>query len=605
MIRLTTMIISVSNVRDTHCPARRRIRRNDPIDQGQTMIIGLDVGGTHTDVVLVGENGLERRIKVPTDTSALFDAVFSGLEHITRDIDISQISHAVLSTTLTTNAIVQDKLPAVGIIVTCGPGIDPEYFRTCEHYYRVAGAMDHSGREIVKLDEKAVEDAAARMRDAGIEYVGVVGKFSIRNPAHEIRIREIISPMFQKVFLGHNVSGNFSFPRRITTAFLNASVYPLHKRFFEAVRQSLDKKGIQIPIYILKADGGTMDFETSIDFPGQSILSGPAASVMGSIGFATGDQETIVLDIGGTTTDMAVLINGVPVLAPYGIEIAEHKTLIRALHSYSVGLGGDSTVRVEHGHLFIGPDRTGPAMAYGGPEPTPTDALFVLGKAQNGDREKAEKGIEAIAQLLGISTAETARRIFDQTCREILDSARQMVSLINSRPVYTVREALHGHRIKPARLLVLGGPAPMFAENFTAVSDYQVSVVPHWDVANAVGTALSRTTCEVTLFADTYKLEASAPEEMFVQALKPGFTMADAKEMATELLEKKALREGASSGDLVTDVTEALEFNMVRDFRMIGKNIRIKVQVRPGLIGQYEKIIAQIKKQSRNGENPC
>jgi N-methylhydantoinase A/oxoprolinase/acetone carboxylase beta subunit len=569
------------------------------------MIIGLDVGGTHTDVVLVGENGLERQIKVKTDTSALFDTVFSGLEHITRDIPADLISHAVLSTTLTTNAIIENKLPPAGMIVTCGPGLDPENFRTGQHYYTVAGAMDHSGRQIKKLDEAAVADAAKQMKEAGIEHVGVVGKFSIRNPAHEKKIRDMISPMFKKVFLGHNISGSFSFPRRIATAFLNASVYPLHKSFFEAVEKSLKKKGIELPIYILKADGGTMDFATSVDFPSQSILSGPAASVMGTIGFAPEDAETIVLDVGGTTTDMAVLINGVPVLAPNGIELEDYRTLIRALHSYSIGLGGDSTVRVDHGHLFIGPDRTGPAMAYGGPEPTPTDALFVLGKAKGGDLQKAEKGIEGIAQVLGVSTTEAAQRIFDQTCHEILDSARQMVSTINSRPVYTVREALYGHRIKPTRMLVLGGPAPQFAEHLAAISDYQVETVPQWGVANAVGTALSRTTSELTLFADTYNLEASAPEEMFVKTLKPGFTLSDAKNMATDLLIKKAIREGARKEDLETDITEEFAFNMVRDFRMIGKNIRIKVQVRPGLIAEYQKIANQIKTQSQSGENPC
>ncbi|MFP3981826.1 MAG: hydantoinase/oxoprolinase family protein [Desulfobacterales bacterium] len=558
------------------------------------MIIGLDVGGTHTDVVLLDENGLQRRIKVATDASSLFDAVFSGLTHITRDIPADQISHAVLSTTLTTNAIVQKKLPTVGMIVTCGPGIDPEYFRTGDHYYLVAGAMDHSGREICALDEQAVRDAADKMKSAGIEYVGVVGKFSIRNPAHEMRILEIIAPMFEKVFLGHNISGSFSFPRRIATAFLNASVYPVHKNFFEAVKQSLEQKGIDLPIYILKADGGTMDFETSIDFPGQSILSGPAASVMGSIAFAPPDAETIVLDIGGTTTDMAVLINGIPVLAPHGIEIKGYKTLIRSLHTQSVGIGGDSVVRVTDGELTIGPDRSGPALAYGGPEPTPTDALFVLGKAGKGDREKAENGISAIAKKLGLATEDAARKIFDQTCRQILDYARQMVETINSKPVYTVHEALHGHRINPTHLLVLGGPTPQFAQHLESISDYTVHRVPQWDVANAVGTALSRTTCEVTLFADTYKLEASAPEEMFVQSLKPGFKLADARQMAEELLKKKAMREGARTEDLEIDVLEEFEFNMIRDFRMIGKNIRIKVQVRPGLIHEYRQIAEKI-----------
>ncbi|MFW6052786.1 MAG: hydantoinase/oxoprolinase family protein, partial [Desulfosalsimonas sp.] len=539
--------------------------------------------------------------KVPTDKSSLFDAVFAGLDQITRDIPSNEISHAVLSTTLTTNAIVQGKLPPTGMIVTCGPGIDPEYFRTGEHYYVVDGAIDHSGREIKKLDERGVKKAADAMKDAGIEYAGVAGKFSIRNPAHETRIREIISPMFEKVFTGHTVSGNFSFPRRIATTFLNASVYRVHKEFFGAVQKTLKQKGIGVPIYILKADGGTMDFETSIDYPAQSILSGPAASVMGSIAFAPAEGETIVLDIGGTTTDMAVLINGISVLAPQGIEIDEYKTLIRALHTQSVGVGGDSTVRVEQGHLFIGPERSGPAMAYGGPEPTPTDALFVMGMAENGDKEKARNGIQAIADQLSLPAEDTAKRIFDQTCREILDYAQEMVSLINSRPVYTVREALEGHRIKPTHLLVLGGPAPQFAQHLKTISGYSVSRVPQWDIANAIGTALSRTTCEITLFADTYKLEASAPEEMFHQSLKPGFSLDEARKMAKELLVKKAIREGAHKQAIETDILEELSFNMIRDFRMIGKNMRVKMQVRPGLIQEYHQIAERIK----NGENAC
>jgi N-methylhydantoinase A len=139
-----------------------------------------------------------------------------------------------------------------------------------------------------------------------------------------------------------------------------------------------------------------MDFDTSIDFPGQSILSGPAASVMGSVAFAENPAETIVLDIGGTTTDMAVLINSIPVLVPNGIEINGVKTLIRALHTRSVGLGGDSTVRIQSGELTIGPDRTGPAMAYGGSIPTPTDALFVIGRATNGNLENSERELKPL-----------------------------------------------------------------------------------------------------------------------------------------------------------------------------------------------------------------
>jgi len=563
------------------------------------MIIGLDVGGTHTDVVLLGENGLENRIKVPTDTSALFTTVLTGLEQVTRNIDPRQVSHAVLSTTLTTNAIIENKLPPVGLIVTSGPGIHPDNFRIGKHFHLVRGGIDHSGLEIQAVDETEVKKVAQLMAADGIKNVGVVGKFSARNPAQEMQIATLIAPMFEKVFTGHRISGNFSFPRRIATTFLNASVYPVHKAFFEAVQASLKQNGITVPIYILKADGGTMDFGTSIDFPGQSILSGPAASVMGSIAFASDTAETIVLDIGGTTTDMAVLINGVPVLAPNGIEINDYKTLLRALHTRSIGLGGDSTVRVDGHRLTIGPDRKGPAMAYGGPAPTPTDALFVLGKGTGGNPDLAREGIDAIARQLGISSKAAAYKIFDQTCREILQAARQMVDTINSKPVYTVREALHGHRINPDHLLILGGPAPYFADHIRSISDYTVEKVPHWDVANAIGTALSRTTCEVTLFADTSKLLATAPEEMFSEAIHPRFSLKEARRMAHELLMKKALREGASVEDLETDILEELEFNMVRNFRLTGRNIRIKLQVRPGLVHHYRQITRQLDGQPK------
>ena len=146
------------------------------------MIIGLDVGGTHTDIVLVGENGLERKIKVPTDTSDLFQTVLTGIEKITANIPSEKIKHAVLSTTLTTNAIVRDKLSPAGMFVSAGPGLDPEAYRTNKHYFNVSGTIDHSGKEINPIDKNQIEEIARRLKSEGILHVGVVGKFSARNP---------------------------------------------------------------------------------------------------------------------------------------------------------------------------------------------------------------------------------------------------------------------------------------------------------------------------------------------------------------------------------------------------------------------------------------
>jgi N-methylhydantoinase A len=558
------------------------------------MIIGLDVGGTHTDVVLLGRAGLIRKIKVPTNPSNLFATVLTGLEKITEGIDPAHISRAVLSTTLATNRIVQGQIPEVGMIVSAGPGMDPELFRTGRHYHSVAGAIDHRGREVSPIDESQVLKVADSLEKSGIGYLGVVSKFSVRNPAHEIAIRDLLNDRFERVFLGHRIAGALNFPRRIATTYLNASVYPVHKDFFEAVVKSLVEKGLSMPIRILKPDGGNMRFDASIDHPAQTILSGPAASVMGSVAFAPKDEACLVLDVGGTTTDMAVLVDGVPLLDPMGIRIGDHKTLIRSLETVSIGIGGDSAVRVVDGKINIGPDRLGMAMAYGGPVPTPTDAIFLLGIGEGGNPGKAREAIQSVADALGTDLQDAAKRIFEQACRTILDEAASMIARINAKPVYTVHELWEGHRLQPRQIIVLGGPAPWFAKGLERLSDYRVTVVPRWKVANAIGAGLARTTCEVTLFADTERKIANAPEENWFSEIPSRYTKEDAIAAALDLLRSKAVARGANPEHLELEVIEAMSFNMVRGFSTTGRNIRVTAQVKPGLIHGYDPIAEKI-----------
>lgn len=551
------------------------------------MIIGLDVGGTHTDVVLIGSEGLLRQVKVPTSPTNLLDCIWTGLQKITENIPYSDIGRIVLSTTLTTNAIAENKLSPVGMIISSGPGVDPEYFRTNEHFYPVSGSIDHRGREIQPINPMEIEALASRLRKEGIRQVGVVSKFSVRNPKHETQIREILGDDFEYIIAGHKISGNLNFPRRIATAYLNAAVHPIYRRFYQAVQGWVQKERLTIPIYILKADGGTMSLDTSLEYPGQTIMSGPAASVMGTLPFASHEQETMVMDIGGTTTDMAVFIKGVPLLDPVGIELGGYKTLIRSLKTHSIGLGGDSAVRIVDGRLKIGPDRQGPALAYGGPLPTPTDALFVLGKMTEGNVEASRQGIQKLAEQRGLSPDETAQKIFEGTCQIILDAAADMIADINSKPVYTIQELMEGYQVNPSQVLVLGGPAPYFAPGLALFSGLDVRTVPEWQVANAIGAALARMTCELTLFIDTERGIASAPEDGFYQPIKGDFRKQEAVDLACELLRAKALREGAETQDLETELIEELQFNMVRGFYTTGRNIRVKVQVKPGLIHRY------------------
>lgn len=561
------------------------------------MIIGLDVGGTHTDAVLLGAEGIVRSIKVATNPDNLFDTLISALDQLAEDQDTRNIKRLVLSTTLTTNMVVQQKLPPVAVLVSAGPGIDPEIFRIGEHYHVVGGALDHSGRQLSCIDENQVAEIGEHLRRTGVEYAAVISKFSVRNPVHEERMAELLSSYVEHVFMGHKLSGLLSFPRRITTTYLNAAVASVHSNFFEAVQQSLTAQGLSMPIRILKPDGGNMNVTASLDYPAQTILSGPSASVMGAIASAPKDKNCLVLDIGGTTTDMALIINGAPIITPQGIEIGAYKTLIRALHTRSIGIGGDSVVRLKDGEITIGPDRQGVALAFGGPSVTTTDALAVLGMVDGADVRLAGKGIGELADKLGMDEEKTAIHIFEEACNLILSAAEDMVNQINSKPVYTVHEMYEGVRIQPEHILVLGGPASQFATKLREMFDGDVETVPHWQVANAIGCALSRTTCEVTVYADTAQNIITTQGEEYHQTSARGLDLDDIREIAFELVREKAMQRGASREYLETEVVEESSFNMIRGFNRSGKNIRVRAQVKPGLIPGYDPATGKLSRE--------
>jgi N-methylhydantoinase A/oxoprolinase/acetone carboxylase beta subunit len=567
------------------------------------MIIGLDVGGTHTDVVLLNNAGLLREVKVPTNAADLFGSVLKGLDAVTEGMDVRAISRIVLSTTLTTNAIIQNSTPPVGMVVAAGPGIDPEHFRTNPHYICVKGSIDHRGREIEPLQPEEVLAAADFFRQHGIRQVGVVGKFSIRNPGHEIRIGQLLADSFDEIFLGHRVSGSLNFARRIATTYLNAAVYPIHKAFFDAVQTSLSVKGLHLPLRLLKADGGNMRLEASLDFPAQTILSGPAASVMGAVAMASGEEDALVMDIGGTTTDLAILIGRAPALDPHGIAIGPYRTLIRSLETLSIGMGGDSAVRLQNGRLTVGPDREGPAIIFGGRVPTPTDALAVMGDIPHAQREQATASLQPLASELKVSVENLAAQVIDTACRAVLEAARRLTARVNGKPVYTLHEFKEGYQVRPRMVLVLGGPAPYFAKHLERLSPMAVRIVPHWQVANAIGAALARTTCEVALFADTEQGLASAPAENFRQPVTAGYGLEAAQAQALDLLRTKALGRGANPDYLEMEVVESQQFNMVRGFNTTGKNIRVRVQVKPGLIHGYDNLLKNLAEANSNSES--
>ena len=554
------------------------------------MIIGIDVGGTHTDAVLLDNFEIKKTAKVVTDRDDLLKSLMEVTEEIFEGEDPGELEKIVLSTTISTNAIVQGKTKRVGMILAAGPGLSSEMLEINEDTHFISGYVNHRGIRITGTDKREVSGIGDLFEKEGVDHVGIVGKFSTRNPRLETEIGDIISDRFEHISFGHRMSGNLNFPRRIATTYLNAAIWDTYNAFVKDVMNFVRHSNTTAPIYVLKADGGTCSISQSAEYPVGSILSGPAASIMGILSLTNGNKDAVALDIGGTTTDIAIFAGGTPLLEPLGVTIAGHKTLIRGLLTRSIGIGGDSRVRHEDGRLVIGPERDGPAAAFGGSSPTPTDAMIALDLTDIGDREKAIAAVRTIAEAQNCSVEEMAKNIFDLACREIIAAINDMLREINNKPVYTVHEILEGKKIQPEVVYVVGGPAKPMAPYLDKILGFPSYIPEHAEVANAIGAALARTTTELTLLADTEKGELTIAEEGIQTEAPRGFTRENAIEMCRNTLRDRALRMGAPENDIDIEIIEDQVFNMVRGMGYsTGKNIRIKAQVKPGLIAGFGK----------------
>ncbi|GAB1409819.1 hydantoinase/oxoprolinase family protein [Desulfovibrionales bacterium] len=548
------------------------------------MLIGIDVGGTHTDGVCILDSRVQVAAKVPTDHDNLLGTITEVLRSIVRDCPGEDIRTINLSTTLSTNTIVTNRAEQVGMFVIPGPGIDAQAYALGDHYYSVGGCVDHRGAISAKVRPEHIKPMARACRDAGVRVYGVVGKFCTRNPEQESSVAQLLAPQADFVTQGHRVSEALNFGRRISTTYYNAAVWRTFNAFVDALEQSLINLNIQADLNIVKADGGTMPLMLAREIPVQSIFSGPAASVMGILATSPAQEDALMLDIGGTTTDMAVLLDGIPLLERDGIAIAQHPTLVRALHVESIGIGGDSCITSQNGQLQVGPDRHGPCMAAGGPSPALMDAMNVLGHATLGDRERSAQGIKELAMTLGMSARECAEQAVNVAMGIIQSRVTAFLDALNSRPVYTIQEMVEDRKVTPKRLLVTGGPAEAMASLLEETFDLPVTVPPHSQVANAIGAALTRPTQSLVLTVDTSRGSFTVPGLGIHKPVKRTYTLDEAVVDATAMLRAELDRQGIPAEDGDIQIIQAESFNMVDRDRMIGRNIRVRCQMRPGVI---------------------
>ncbi|MDR0778275.1 MAG: hydantoinase/oxoprolinase family protein [Methanomassiliicoccaceae archaeon] len=324
--------------------------------------LGVDTGGTFTDAVIMDldDNTVIAKRKSPTthrDLSiglhASVDAVFNACE--IRPEDISLVG---ISTTLATNSILEGKGGNVGLILIGWDPMGPVHFGE-KHQVFVKGGFDSRGRALEQLDENEIRKAIKKV-SKGADAIAISGLFSTMNTAQEKRVKEMAAEITNlPTVAGHELSATLGIDVRTETTVLNAKLIPAVSKFFDDVKRTFESKGITAPIMAYKGDGSVMDLDQAKMYPVETILSGPAASSVGGTALS-GIANCAIIDIGGTSTDIAVMDEGFPMIQEEGASVGKWRTRVKAVDMYTVALGGDSRITLKDSNFSIGPDRVTP-----------------------------------------------------------------------------------------------------------------------------------------------------------------------------------------------------------------------------------------------------
>lgn len=343
--------------------------------------LGIDAGGTFTDAVLMdADNAAVAHAKALTTHFDLARGIRDVLDELPRD-QLRRAGMVGLSTTLTTNAVVEQRGMPVCVLLAGFTGEQVERSRLRDlvgddPVVLLAGAHDPQGLESEPLDEASALEAIERHRD-NVSAFAISGMFGARNPSHEIRLRELVDAHGggRPVTCGHELSSALDAPRRAVTAAVNARIVPYVRQLIEAVDGILGDYGIDAPLMIVKGDGSLINKDTALARPVETVMSGPAASVVGA-SFLSGCDNVLVADMGGTTTDIAVVSGGRPAINPEGAVVGDWPLMINAVEVHAIGLGGDSEVGYGGGvGIAIGPRRVVPLSLLASQYPEVTSRL--------------------------------------------------------------------------------------------------------------------------------------------------------------------------------------------------------------------------------------
>ena len=399
----------------------------------QRFLVGIDTGGTYTDAVIIAQNSQKiiasaKALTTKGDLSiGVKEAMLAVMQALPEDAKPSDISLVSVSTTLATNAVVEGHGSPVGVFLIgfdeamiARTGIAKAFPNV--PLIMVAGGHDHNGEAAAELDVDRIESEALNLASQ-VSAFAVASAFAVRNPAHETQARDIITKATGKpVTLSTELTSSLDAPRRALTAVLNARLISRISMLIDAVSQSMRDLKISCPLMVVKGDGSLARAENVALRPIETVLSGPAASLVGAK-WLSGLENFIMSDIGGTTTDIGILRDGRPQVAEQGAEVGGWRTMVRAIDVKTIGLGGDSEVSIGlDGTMQIGPQRIMPISLIGQRYPEviamlEADLADTEGGSQHGRFVVAPFGKTTPADVSGLNARET-----------------EMLALVSDRP---------------------------------------------------------------------------------------------------------------------------------------------------------------------------
>lgn len=441
--------------------------------------VGVDVGGTHTDAVLLADGAVRRAVKTPTTPE-----VTGGIARALREAaagEESAVRRVVIGTTHFTNAVVTGDGLARVAAVRAGLPASASLPPFCDWpagladrvrgpVFSVEGGAECDGRPIAPLDERAVARAGREIRAAGIREIALSSVFAPIEGSAEARAAEILAEVHPDSRITESRRlGRIGLLGRENAGLLNAALGPLARRVFSSFRRALEASGIAAPLFLARNDGTVAEVSAAVGTPVLCLSSGPTNSMIGAA-FLSGLRDAVVVDVGGTTTDIGCLAAGFPREAPREVEIGGVRTLFRMPDLLSLAIGGGSLVSGDG--AAVGPSSVGfrleeSALVFGGTTLTATDAAVAAGLAEIGDR----------AAVRGVS-AGVVRRFTETLAGRLGEAVDRMKPDARDLP-----------------LLAVGGGAFLLPEALPGIS--RVERPPRGAVANAVGAAVARVGGEV------------------------------------------------------------------------------------------------------------